>query len=65
MREKMLKIADRLIKRADDYEKPFMGDHTAFVSSPAYSIASALREIAYQIKAELSAPDDDIKTAIG
>ena len=59
MREKMLKIADRLFKRAEAYEEPFRGDHLSFLTSASYPVATALREIAYQIKAELSAPKNN------
>ncbi len=59
MHEKLLKIADRLIERANAYEEVFGDDQRGFVASPSYSIASTLREIAYQIRAELSAPDEE------
>ena len=53
MREKMLKIADRLVKRADEYQLPFGDDISGFVQSNGWPISAALREVAYQIRAEL------------
>ncbi len=52
MREKILKIADRLIKRAEEYQAPF-ATLEDFVGSQSYWISTTLREVAYQIRAEL------------
>jgi len=54
MREKMLKIADRLMKRADEYEAPFSGTKDDFYLSSAFPIVMVLREVATQIRAELN-----------
>jgi len=53
MREKMLKIADRLVERADDYEAPYKDTRDDFYLSSAFPIVMALREVATQIRTEL------------
>ncbi len=58
MREKMLKIADRLSKRADDFIEPVDYEMSEAYKTQSITIAATLKEIAYQIRAELSAPDD-------
>ncbi len=57
MREKMLKIADRLMERAAKYEEPFGDDRTGLVKSTSFTISTTLREVALQIRAELK-PND-------
>ncbi len=52
MREKMLEIAVRLIERSDAYKLPFGDDTEGFLKAPSYPVATALREVAYQIRAE-------------
>ena len=59
MRERMLRIADRLIKRADEFEKPFKDDPNVNITSAsaAFAIVTTLREVAFQIRKELESSD--------
>jgi len=59
MREKMLEIADGLEDRAKAYRQPYEGmedEQVIFLSSPSYPIATALEEMAMQIRTVLNPP---------
>ncbi len=61
MREKMLEIADGLEARAKAYRQPYEAleeEQVAFLQSPSYPIATALEEVAMQIRAVLNPPKE-------
>ena len=53
-------ISERLLKRAQEYEGVYCGNHKAFLSSASYPIATALRELAMILEKDA----DQLKTIL-